>query len=312
MVDRSGPNDTVTNAGGQSIVITDPPRSALTNPQQDSLESYLDDMRDSFDSTDSETGYPAFIDVPAWIDHHLINMLMLNIDSLRLSTFFYKERNGKVFAGPVWDFNIPSGSSDRFGNPPRASEPEVWRGNSSDIGTISVENGTQRWWGDLFENRDFQQQYCDRWHELRSAEFSNQDIIALLDSMADEIREAQPRNQERWPEVSPEYGGWQGEIDHFKDWLTTRADWADKELVRPPGVTPNGGALAADETIRLKANRGTLFSPTDLYYTTDGTDPRLPGGEISATAIKYDGVFTLDASTNLVVREHLPNYKSKD
>lgn len=310
-VDRSGPNDTQTTAGGQRIVITDPPRGDLTSDQRNYLEDYLDAMRDSFDSTDPETGYPAFIDVPAWIDHHLINMLMLNIDSLRLSTFFYKERNGKVFAGPVWDFNISSGSDDRFGNPPRASQPEVWRGISADRGTTFFENGTQRWWGDLFENRDFQQQYCDRWHELRATEFSNDYITNLIDSMADEIREAQARNEDRWPGAPPEHGGWQGEIDRLKNWLTTRADWVDRELVRPPGVTPNGGALAADETIRLKANRGTLFSPTDLYYTTDGTDPRLPGGEISPSAIKYDGVFSLDSTANLVVREHLPNYKPK-
>ena len=311
-VDRGGPpNDTRTTGGGQSIVITDPPASELTDAQQDYLEDYLDDMRDSLDSADPETGYPAFIDVPSWIDHHMINMLMLNVDSLRLSTFFFKERNGKVFGGPVWDFNISSGSDDRFGNPPRASQPETWRGISGDRGTSFFENQTQRWWGDLFGNREFQQQYCDRWHELRVDAFSNEYIITLINSMADEIREAQGRNEERWPGAPPEHGGWQGEIDRLKDWLTTRADWVDKEFVRPPGVTPNGGALAADGTIRLKANRGTLFSPTDLYYTTDGTDPRLAGGEISATAIKYDGVFTLNASANLVVREYLPSYKPK-
>jgi hypothetical protein len=144
-VDRGGPpNDTRTTGGGQSIVITDPPASELTDAQQDYLEDYLDDMRDSLDSADPETGYPAFIDVPSWIDHHMINMLMLNVDSLRLSTFFYKERNGKVFGGPVWDFNISSGSDDRFGNPPRASQPETWRGISGDRGTSFFENQTQR------------------------------------------------------------------------------------------------------------------------------------------------------------------------
>lgn len=311
-VDRSGPNDTQTSAGGQGIVITEPSRDELTDAQLDYLRGYLGDMADSLDSTDPETGYPAFIDVPSWIDHHLVNTIMLNVDSLRLSTYFYKPRNGKVFGGPVWDFNISSGSRDRFGSPPRPSKPDVWRGISGDRGTTFFTNGTQRWWGDLFEDRDFQQAYCDRWNELRQGPFSTESLHALIDSMADELREAQPRNEERWPAVSPEYGGWQGELDHLKDWLATRADWIDRELVAPPTVTPEGGALGQGETVKLQSHWGSLFNPTTVYYTTDGTDPRLPGGELSEAAIAYSsGGIVLEESTTIVAREYMPNYSAK-
>lgn len=310
-VDRSGPNDTVTTAGGQSIAITDPARDDLTSEQLAYLQDYLGDMAASFNSADPETGYPAFIDVGSWIDHHLINTIMLNVDSLRLSTFFYKERDGKVFGGPVWDFNISSGSRDRFGSPPRPSLPDVWRGISGDRGTTFFTNGTQRWWGDLFEDRDFQQAYCDRWNELREGAFSTESIHALIDSMADELREAQPRNEARWPQVPPEHGGWQGEIDHLKDWLAERAAWIDDELVAPPRVTPAGGALEEGAMVEIRGHRGTLFNPTTLYYTLDGIDPRLPGGGISPAAIEYTGEFALDSSANIVAREHLPNYTPK-
>ncbi len=311
-VDRAGDNDTVTTAGGQSIAITEPARTELTSEQLAYLRGYLGDMADSFDSSDPETGYPAYIDVGSWLDHHLINTLMLNVDSLRLSTYFYKQRLGKVFAGPVWDFNISSGSRDRFGSPPRPSEPEVWRGISGDRGTTFFTNGTQRWWGDLFQQRDFQQAYCDRWHELRQGAFSTENIHALIDRMADEIREAQQRNEARWPQVPPEYGGWQGEIDHLKDWLATRAAWMDGELVKPPTAIPDSGALTEGETVQLQGRRGTLLAPTTLYYTTDGTDPRLPGGEINPSAIEYpsEGIL-LETSATIVAREYLPDYNPK-
>ncbi len=307
-VDRSGDTETVVTGGGQRIAINEPARIPLTTEQRDYLVGYLNDMQDSLTSSDPETGYPAFIDVPSWIDHHMINTLMLNVDSLRLSTYFYKERSGKVFGGPVWDFNISSGSRDRFGNPPRPRDPDVWRGISGDRGTTFFENGTQRWWGTLFDQRDFQQDYCDRWHELRAGAFSTENIHALIDSLADEIREAQVRNEARWSQVPPEYGGWQGEIDHFKDWLERRGEFMDEELVRPPAVTPAGGALADGEMITMKGNRGTLFNRTTVYYTTDGTDPRLPGGGINPDATAYSSPFRPDASVNIVAREHLPNY----
>ncbi|MEM7385662.1 MAG: CotH kinase family protein, partial [Verrucomicrobiota bacterium] len=307
-VDRSGPNDTSLTAGTQGINITEPSRDELTTAQRDYLKGYLDDMQRSFSSSDPETGYPAFIDEGSWIDHHLINMLMLNVDSLRLSTYFYKERNGKVFGGPVWDFNISSGSRDRFGSPPRPSVPDVWRGISGDRGTTFFTNGTQRWWGDLFELRDFQQAYCDRWNELRQGPFSTESLHALIDSMADELREAQPRNQARWPEVSPEYGGFQGEIDHLKDWLAERGEFVDNELVAVPRVTPSGGSVTAETSITMRSRRGTLFNPTSVYYTTDGSDPRLPGGEINPEAIEYQSGFTLAETTIIRAREYMPNY----
>ncbi len=303
-VDRGGDNDTQITGGSQRVQIAEPDADELTSAQQSYLQGYLNDMGSSFGSSDPETGYPAFIDVESWVDVHMLNMLMLNVDALRLSSFFHKDREGKVAAGPIWDFNISSGSRDRFGNPPRPSEPEVWRGISGDRGTDFFGNGTQRWWGSLFADRDFQQAYCDRWNELREGELSTEHVNALIDSMADEVREAQARNEERWDEVPPEYGSWQGEINHLKDWLATRSAWIDNEFVTRPNASPAAGALPTGEMISLTGHRqGTI------YYTTDSTDPRVSGGGISATAIAYTSPFALEESAILTIREHMPNYQ---
>ena len=42
--------------------------------------------------------------------------------------------------------------------------------------------------------------------------------------------------------------------------------------------------------------------PVEVYYTTDGTDPRLPGGEIAATATRFETGFQLAADTEVWVR----------
>ncbi|MDG2126071.1 MAG: CotH kinase family protein [Verrucomicrobiales bacterium] len=308
-VDRGGSNDTQITGGGQSVQVTEPSRRELPPQQRRYLTSYLNAMGRVLRNSDPEVGYPAFIDVDSWVDVHMLNMLMLNVDALRLSAYYHKNRNGKIAAGPIWDFNISSGSRDRFGSPPRPSEPETWRGISGDRGTTFFTNGTQQWWGTLFVTRDFQQQYCDRWNELRKGPLSTAHMHAIIDGMAAELAEAQPRNQTKWRSVPPEYGGYQGEIDHLKDWLQTRAEWIDKELVAAPAVAPQGGALAPGTQITLTDHPRAGASPTTVYYTTDGSDPRLHGGEVSPTAIEYTGPFTLGASANLTVREHMPDYR---
>ena len=50
-------------------------------------------------------GYPSVIDVPSFVDFMLINELASNADAYQFSTYFHKDRNGKLRAGPVWDFN---------------------------------------------------------------------------------------------------------------------------------------------------------------------------------------------------------------
>lgn len=303
-VDRGGANDTQITGGSQRILIVEPDADSVTTAQRNYIQGYLNDMAAAFDSSDPETGYPAFLDVGSFVDTHMLNMLMLNVDALRLSSFFHKDRNGKLQAGPIWDFNISSGSRDRFGSPPRPSEPEVWRGISGDRGTDFFGNSTQRWWGDLFDDREFQQAYCDRWNDLREGPFSTENLHAIIDAMAEEVREAQARNEERWDEVPPEYGSWQGEIDHLKDWLATRAAWVDNELVGRPKFSPAAGPLSPGTAITLTGHRGGT-----LYYTTDGSDPRLPGGAVSPDAVEFSNGFSLEESAILTIREHLPNYE---
>ena len=43
--------------------------------------------------TDPVTGYPAWLDVPAAIDHHLHNTWTFNVDALRLSGYMHKDRD---------------------------------------------------------------------------------------------------------------------------------------------------------------------------------------------------------------------------
>jgi hypothetical protein len=58
----------------------------------------------------------ALIDVDSFIDHYIIQELFLNKDAFWCSIFFYKEPNGKLHAGPVWDFDQGAGSvSDLYG-----------------------------------------------------------------------------------------------------------------------------------------------------------------------------------------------------
>lgn len=257
--------------GDGTMCYVDPKESEITTAQSTWIRGYLDAFENALygpNFADPETGYAKYIDVDGFIDHNLLNMLAMNVDALRLSTYLYKPRNGRLSMGPVWDFDRALDSTDSRDNNARS-----WRGTGDASDYLKY-----IWWNRLFEDSNFQQKYIDRWYALRQGEFSTASLSATIDAMAAEIREAQVRNQQKWPSQGPRSGtgfsgAFQGEIDHLKQWLQTRCEWVDSQFVAPPRIVPDDGRLQAGGTVTLVSS----YPSGTLYYTLDGSDPRPSG-----------------------------------
>ncbi|MCP4607361.1 MAG: hypothetical protein GY845_01420 [Planctomycetes bacterium] len=213
--------------GDGKLCYVDPKEDDITAAQSAWIRGYLDDFEDALygiNFKDPHIGYARFIDVASFIDHNLLNMLAMNVDALRLSTHLHKARNGKFEMGPLWDFDRSLDSTDG-----RDNNPESWHGTGDGTDYLNY-----IWWDRLFEDPDFWQRYADRWFELRQGPFSTENINFLIDSMTDELKEAQVRNFNKWRSVGPRFGSFQGEINHLKDWLQRRTTWIDAQLEGSP------------------------------------------------------------------------------
>ena len=241
--------------------------------------------------------YDNYIDVAAWIDNQIINDFPWNTSFPTLSAYFHLPREGKLRAGPAWDFDRSQEPADsRTDN----DNPDTW--------------GPSRlllWWGRLFEDPDFHQAWVDRWVELRRDQLSEENLLGSLDRLANQIATAQARNFNRWPNVSPRSssgfdsgaldGTWEGEVAHQKQWLLGRLAWFDSQHVLPPVWRQTDPAAP----IVLSGPASALW-----YYTTDGSDPRLPGGRIAPQAQIYSGPIDPAGVTTLVARAYEPNFES--
>ncbi|HJS07349.1 MAG TPA: lamin tail domain-containing protein, partial [Pirellulales bacterium] len=67
--------------------------------------------------------------------------------------------------------------------------------------------------------------------------------------------------------------------------------------VTPPVFSQHGGTITPPFSLSITSPAGG-----SIYYTTDGSDPRLPGGALSPTAQLYTTAVTLSASTHLKAR----------
>jgi hypothetical protein len=201
------------------------------NSQRAYLQGFLAEFLEAVAQPDlrhPRTGkmYSAYIDVPAFIDHNLLIALFKNIDGLRLSAYFHKDRGGPIVAGPVWDFDRSSGTlfDGNYLKVPRAAEPREW---ASGDGTHPL---TWSFWARLFTDPAFKAAHKNRWGELTKGPFAVENIHRLIDRFAAELKEAQARHFARWPDMPPTGGGHQAEVNLLKDWFSVRVPWVTSQL----------------------------------------------------------------------------------
>lgn len=284
-IDRRDPGDSGFSAGGQAeLAYNDPKEEDIENfPEQaDYIRNYINDFATALNGegfADPELGYEAYIDVDSWLTHHLLNVFMRNTDALRLSTHLYKPRGGKLFMGPVWDFDRSSGSVDA-----RAALTVGW----------GVAGGTDyrgmTWWGRLFQDPGFCERYEARYLALRSEVFRDRNLVSTVDRMADRLREAQVRNHERWPGPISEsaHGGWEGEIEHLKQWLVDRAVWIDTQYLSVPVFSAPPQLFESSFEFTIGFPEGEEPQGV-ILYTLNGPDPKGSGGEPVDEAIEFTG-----------------------
>jgi hypothetical protein len=140
----------------------------------------------------------------------------------------------------------------------------------------------------------------DRWQGLRRTNFSETNLFGLIDRLADEVREAQPREVARWG-LEPRGGTYQSEVDWMKRWLSERMDFIDHQLVQPPLLNHPGGSVAPGFQLTLTASEGAT-----IFYTLDGSDPRQPQGEVSSNALTYSGPIKLERDSRVKIRARNP------
>jgi hypothetical protein len=121
-VDRADPGDRGFEAGGmRRLRYVDPDEAALRPEQAAWIRGYLDELGRALESPGE--AWRAFIDPDSWIDHHILQELMKNPDSLRYSAFLYKQRGEPLHLGPLWDFDLAL-AAENTGDVTRDADPD--------------------------------------------------------------------------------------------------------------------------------------------------------------------------------------------
>jgi CotH kinase protein/Lamin Tail Domain len=272
---------------GVTVMLDTPKMDVIAQPQVAYITGYVQQMEAAM-LADQASGwathtYLGYIDRPSWIDYHMLNVFTGNVDALQYSEYFSKDVNGLIVAGPEWDFDRSMGSADG-----RDSNPLTWSASNAQVWATG-------WWAVLAQDPDFMQAWVDRWQGIRGTFFSTANLNALINSMAAQIGPAAAaRDEAKWPDdVSRFQGGYSSEVSNLSSWVTARAQWIDQQFVAPPSVQVSGGSRVL-----------TPPAGSQVAYTQDGSDPRLSGGALSASAQLTAAPVTLPAGQAYAARSY--------
>ena len=209
-------------SGTTSYMHDSPKPNEITTQQNNYIRNQFTLLQNAATAQNASitNGYPSIIDVPSFIDYILISELASNADSYQYSTYFHKDRNGKLRAGPIWDFDLTYGN-DLFQWGYDRSHTDVWQFDNWD-------NTGSKFWKDLYNNPTFQCYLTKRWKELTATNRPlNYFVVAeKMEQFSKLTSEAMVRENKRWGTIPNQ----SGEIAKMKEWIQARINWLNTRL----------------------------------------------------------------------------------
>ncbi|MEA5127283.1 MAG: CotH kinase family protein [Proteiniphilum sp.] len=153
----------------------EPDEDVLNSQQMNWFRNYFNQIEDILYGS-GEGSYQDYIDMNSFIDWWLVHELTFNAEPNHpKSSYMHKDRNGKLKAGPVWDFDYATFRPTNNAN-------------------FRINNAI--WYDKLFQYPDFVETVKQRWNTLKPG---FQTIIPFINEQAAYIRQSAIVNGNMWP-----------------------------------------------------------------------------------------------------------------
>jgi len=167
-------------------------------------------------------GYAKYINVDSFLKWYLVEEIFQTTDARDYSSiFYYKDRNGKLGMGPLWDFDTSAGNVDYTETKYPAS---FWY----------IKYG--KWFERLAKDPAFAAKVKQRWAQIKDNEVKQ--MFTDIDETAAYLKLSQQRNFVRWPILNTYVypnavvtGSYDKEVEYLKSFLTQRVNWMNANMV---------------------------------------------------------------------------------
>lgn len=274
---------------------------SLTEQAGSSQTAFMQLQGKNLDGTPHATEAP-LLDVQNYVDYIALNVWGGNWDWPWKNYWAGRDRSGETTTGFqffTWDFENTMGNNrDRSPLDAKTLDQDFTGGRNAGQPHTNLKSNTE-----------YRMLFADHVHKM----FFNDGILTpenlreRYQQLADQVEQAMIGESARWGDqhfsTPLTLADWQAERDWILNtYLTQRSDIVLQELrsydlypnTNAPVYNQHGGQVASGFDLTMSSPTGTI------YYTLDGSDPRVTGGGVSPTALIYTG--SIDVATAMTVR----------
>ncbi|MBN1853016.1 MAG: lamin tail domain-containing protein [Pirellulales bacterium] len=240
-----------------------------------------------------------YLDVDNYIDYLIVNFYTGNVDWPHRNWFTSRQRGPEStgFKFHIWDAEATLGLF----------------GSNINTNRIGASDGAAEPYNDLRSSAEFRLRFADRVQQalFNDGALTAANAVARYQQILSEIDQAIVAESARWGDMHTSAphtkAEWETEsIRVINTFLTGRTNIFLNQLrsaglypsVNAPTFNQRGGQVASGfDAVMVNPNgSGTI------YYTTDGSDPRLVGGMVSGSATAYAEPIPINSATTIKAR----------
>lgn len=189
--------------------------NASNQAQYDYITDYLQRLEDSVYAENflNEKGehFSELMDVDSFVNYFLLQFFSDNFDAFHNSTYMYKERDGKLYWGPVWDFDHSMSGEET-------------------TSTSVIDNMSRYMVKQLLANPEVAKRVNERYQELRSTLVALYANNGYIDQTATSIRTSVKNDMTALQPMYKKNYDFDDELEEWKEWMEARIQFMDTYL----------------------------------------------------------------------------------
>lgn len=269
---------------GLKVMVNSPEYLKTNSQMMNYVKEYWQDFEDAYTSVDgyNKKGkhYTQYADVDSMVSYWLVMEIMGNNDAVYKSRFAYKDIDGLLTFGPVWDFDWGCGSSSV------GVDVTGWKVNST-----MADSFYARW----AKHPEFIVKMHEVYWEIHPY---LDELVAdggILDTNTEYIKESGQANEEIWRYIRG-FSGTSGDAVLFKTYMKQRIQWLDTQFATEESLTQSltkySGYEKAAEQLMIQFDN----TQEDIISTSTPADGMIPYGTTLNATIRINDVDTSSVS----------------
>lgn len=254
---------------GQAVVVKTP--EFASKAQVEYISTYYQEFEDALYSptgyNDLGKHYSEYVDVESLAEMYIVDEFGANFDGCSSSFYLYKDVDGKLTAGPAWDFDLAFAvyaSNDLINHVQNLADPNLLYMQTCFIGNHSENKNALL--AQAFSHNDFQEVVQRVWNEQVKAYYDT--FLNNVDTFSTDVQSSAIMNAVRWnifgtTDPAAIANHYQGQVASVRNYITARyaflsEAYAEDTYFVKYDIGKYGGKLVHDTTIYRDGDTATV------------------------------------------------------